>query len=69
MSESNGQGSRECCSELNWDVMGRKCKIGRCKLLKDGGASRARTDDLIVANDQVVGSIPTSSSSQSLADF
>jgi hypothetical protein len=31
--------------------MGRNFKIDRCKLLKNGGASRDRTDDLIVAND------------------
>ena len=31
--------------------MGRKLTIDRCKLLKSGGASRDRTDDLIVAND------------------
>ncbi len=31
--------------------MGRKLTIGGCKLLKLGGASRDRTDDLIVAND------------------
>ena len=31
--------------------MGRKLTIDRCKLLKNGGASRDRTDDLIVAND------------------
>jgi hypothetical protein len=33
--------------------MGRNFKIDRSKLLKIGGASRDRTDDLIVANDTV----------------
>ena len=36
---------------MNWNVMERNCKERVAKLLIFGGASRDRTDDLIVAND------------------
>jgi hypothetical protein len=36
---------------VNWNVLERKLKNDICKLLSFGGASRDRTDDLIVAND------------------
>jgi len=38
-------------SELNWNVVEHNRKIRACKLLRNGGATRDRTDDLIVAND------------------
>src|SRR5262249_14240452 len=36
-------------SELNWDIVERNRKIRACKSLRNGGATRDRTDDLIVA--------------------
>jgi len=37
-------------SELNWNIVEHNRKIRTCKLLSNGGATRDRTDDLIVAN-------------------
>ena len=48
------EGQTAKSSELNWNVVEHNRKIRACKLLRNGGAARDRTDDLIVANDAVL---------------
>jgi len=40
--------------KLNWNIVEQNRKIRACKSLRNGGATRDRTDDLIVANDVVL---------------
>jgi hypothetical protein len=56
---------------VNWNVLERKLKNDNCKLLSFGGASRDRTDDLIVANDALsqLSYSPLTAGSFSFLDF